>query len=473
MVNIFMDDGTSTYEFNDDETDKRKHGDGYNPKETRGKLIKLKPERAEQIKAEFDCVVVHEFGDEYHLSEEERIAKNKFYEAFKVFSKCKHKYRKLDEFVSAMREALKCLDFVADNNGIYPPDKFKKLFFQNKIFINGLSFPQFKGRERKTISWDYLTEFILSDTPAKEIYSDRDENIYSSDELTDLETVLFDEGELDNILKEDTPEDEIRKEMYFDVDTQEQTGDIAVFLNPKKSRKLIKAQPELLNEIKEIKRDKHRSDKMEMARYVYDLTSEDIESIAEYDQRHGYISISDMPEFHGDMSKDSDYNRYLLELEDWENSQIKEDYHGKLKTKEQIQEIELKQVLEANNWNIRNLYENKEKEEKLKRIRKKEKKREKDLRRKLVEMERRHKRRMGDDFESSEPKGKKKKKKKNKKDSDDIHKEKKHIKQYNNEVSETIDDLLLGTVNNMGDWDDYKSETTDWNWDSITGGNNG
>ena len=88
-------------------------------------------------------------------------------------------------------------------------------------------------------------------------------------------------------------------------------------------------------------------------------------------------------------------------------------------------------------------------------------------------MERRHKRRMGDDFESSEPKSKKKKNKKNKKNSDDNHKEKKQMKQYTNEVSEAIDDLLLGTVNNMGDWDDYKSETTDWNWDSITGGNNG
>ena len=33
-----------------------------------------------------------------------------------------------------------------------------------------------------------------------------------------------------------------------------------------------------------MKKEKRRSDKMNMARYVYDLTSEDIDSIAEYER---------------------------------------------------------------------------------------------------------------------------------------------------------------------------------------------
>ena len=414
MINILLDDETEESKF-DEDSEEIHHGKGYNPEEIRGKMIKLRPERAEKIKAEFDCVVVNDFGDEYHLSEEERIAKNKFYEAFKVFSKCKHKYRKLDEYVVAMREALKCLDFVAENNGVYSPEKFKKLFLKDKIFINGLTFPQFKGREKKTISWEYLCEFIMSDRPASEIIPKKDDEIYTEEDYDDLEETLFDEGQIDEIIAPDSEEEEYRRNLFFDRDTQEQKGNVVLFLDPKQSRKMIKQQPEMLYEIKEMKKEKRRSDKMNMARYVYDLTSEDIDSIAEYDRVHGFVSSSDVPEFKGDLTKDSDYNRYLMQLEEWENTQIKEDYHGKLKTHEQIAEIELKQLLESNNWNIRNLYENKEKEEKLKRIRKKEKKREEELRKKLVAVKARRKRRMGEEVED-EKKGKKKKKKNKKKE---------------------------------------------------------
>ena len=464
MINIILDDDeTSSVRFDDEEM---KHGDGYNPDIVRGKMIKLKPEREEKIKEEFDCVVVHEFGDEYHLSEEERIAKNKFYEAFKVFSKCKHKYRKLDEYVVAMREALKCLEFVAENNGIYPPDKFKKLFLKDKIFINGLTFPQFRGRERKTISWEYLTEFIMSDRPASEINPKHDDDILSSDDLENLEDVLFDDGELDRILEPDSPEEEYRKNLFFDVDTQDQGDDnVVVFLDTKSSRKLIKKQPEFLYQIKEMRREGIRKSKL--SRYVYDLTADDIDAIAEYDQERGYYSSSDVPEFKGDMMNDDDYNRYLMELEDWEKNEIKENYHGKLKTQQEIAEIELKQTLESHGWNIRNLYGNKEKEAKLKRIQKKEKKREKELRRKLVEVQRRRKRRMGEDVED-EKRGKKKKKKSGK---SKVDKEK---KRYKAETKENIDEFLLGTADRIdSSFGEYKEESLDWSWSSILGGNNG
>ena len=467
MINILTDDDENRFLFEDESV--KKHGDGYDPNETRGKMVRLKPEREEKIKAEFDCVVVHEFGDEYHLSEEERIAKNKFYEAFKVFSKCKHKYRKLDEYVVAMREALKCLDFVAENNGVYPPDKFKKLFFRDKIFINGLTFPQFKGRERKNISWEYLTEFIMSDRPAEEINPRNDENIFSSDDLEEMEDVLFAEGELEAILEPDSDEEEYRKNLFFDVETQDPGDDnVVIFLDPKTSRKLIKKQPEFLYEIKEMRRANLKKEKL--SRFVYDLTYDDISQIAEYDKLHGYYSSSDMPEFKGDMTNDDDYNRYLMELEEWEKTQIKQDYHGKLKTEEEIAEIELKQTLESHGWNIRNLYGNKEKEEKLRKIMKKDKKREKAIRKKLVEVQTRRKRRMGEDVDVTPKKKGKKKKKKGKKKSSKSPQEK-EVKQYKKEASESIDDFLLGAADRLdGDFDDYKEETLDWSWDSIMEG---
>lgn len=468
MVKIGFDDEEELLDeqFDEDGNPKVKHGDGFDESRERKLTVFIPEKRIQQMKDEYNCVVVHDFGDEYHLSEEERIAKNKFYEAFKRFSKCKHKYRKLDEYVVAMREAIRCLEFVAENNGVYSPDEFKKMFFRNKIYVNGLVFPEFKGREKKQISWEYLTEFILSDADPKDILpSKKADEIYTSDDYEAMEEVLFDEGELDKILAPETEDDIQRKNLYFDVDEDEPTGDTVIFLNHKKSRKFIKAQPEFLYEIKEMRRDSRKIDKL--SRYVYDLTSEDIEAIADYDQEHNYQSSSDIPEFTGDMTKDSDYRKYLLALEEFEQTQIKDNYHGKLKTLEQIQELELKQVLENHDWNIRNLYENKEKEEKLRKIQKKEKKREKELRKKLVEVQNRRKRRMGEDVQEESKKGKKKKKK----NKSDGKKKDKQIEKYKKEASENIDEFLLAAAGRTtGDFKDYKGEALDWSWDSIMSG---
>ena len=184
-------------------------------------------------------------------------------------------------------------------------------------------------------------------------------------------------------------------------------------MNNKQSRKFIKAQPEFLFEIKEMKRDGKKINRLDSL--AYDLISDDMDKIAEYDQKHNYHSSSDIPEFKGDLMNSNDYHKYLAELDEFEQTQIKDNYHGKLKTLEEINELEIKQVLEAHGWNIRNLYENKVKEEKLKKLQEKEKKREKELRKKLVDVQNRRKRRMGEDVDSNSSKKKKKDKSKKKK----------------------------------------------------------
>lgn len=466
--------------FNDDEIDEsqydengdpivKKRGDVFEDIEKRNLTVFIPERRIQQMKDEFDCVVVNDFGDEYHLSEEERIAKNKFYEAFKVFSKCKHKYRKLDEYVKAMREALKCLDFVAQNNGVYPPDEFKKMYFRNKIVINGLTLPQFKGRERKTISWDYLTDFILSDRDPSEILpNNKHDEILTPDELEELEDKLFSEGELERILRPKTEEEEYEQNLPFDVDEDDQDGkNVVVFLTNKQSKKFIKAQPEFINEIKEMRRESRKIDRL--SRFVYDITQDDLEAISMYDAKHNFQSPSDVPKFKGDLMNDKDYRKYLLELEDFEKENVKVNYYGKLKSLEQIQELELKQLLEKNNWNIRNLYENKEKEAKLRKIRKRDKKREKELRDKLVAVQERRKRRLGEEVDNTSKKNKKSKKKKKKnKDNNVDKKQKSKVSNYKKRVNEDMDDFLLETAGRLdGGFKEYKEETLDWSWDNI------
>lgn len=469
MINILLDDGGNNELF--DQPDK-KHGDGYNPDEVRGKLVRLRPEREQMIKDDFKTVVVRDFGDEYHLTEEERREKFKFYEAFKVFSKCKHKYRKLNEFVKAVREAIKCLDIVAENNGVYEPEVFKHKFFKGEIYVNGLVFPKFNGREKKSISWEYLAEFILSDAPAEEILDATDDDSYLSEEDMDMMTKkLFSEKELSNII--DTPETEENKilentyfDIYDDINTVNDNTNIVVSMSEKESRKFIKSSPEFLYTMKNIQRSKIRKDNL--SRYVYDLTSDDIDLIAEYDHEHGYYSNADMPEFKGNIFNDDDYNRYMMELNEFERTQIKRDYHGKLKTQEEIDEIELKRTLESHSWNIRNLYGNKEKEEKLRKIAKDEKKKERRIREKLIKLESRRKRRLGEDIDDEKDgKNKNKKKQKKKKDKDDNN-EKNMLKR---EISEDIDDFLLGTAGRIDDtFSSYKEDVTDWSFSNIFGG---
>jgi hypothetical protein len=54
------------------------------------KRRKLTDAHLHELMQKFTSVVVHDYGDEYHLSEEERASQNKFYEAFANARRCKH-----------------------------------------------------------------------------------------------------------------------------------------------------------------------------------------------------------------------------------------------------------------------------------------------------------------------------------------------------------------------------------------------
>lgn len=413
MIKIGFDDEPVIYDEDSLEEQEERHGDRFNYEKR--KSVYISPARLESLKKEYDCVVIHDFGDEYHLSEEEREAKNKYYNTFKALRKAKKNYRKLDEFVSVVRSALKCLDEVANNNGMYEPEEFKKLYFRGKIFINGLSFPKYKGKDRKDISWEYLTEFILSDRDSKEILPEKHENqeILTNDEILSEADKLFTKEELSEIMKAPTEKEQYERLQYFDIDTDSQDDkNIVVFLDKNDSRKIIKSQPELLYQIKEIKRNMKSSEHLKS--FAYDLTLDDIEKIEAYDQKHNYTSSSDIPKFTGDISNSKQYHKYMRQLEEYEDNCIKENYNGRMKTRSEIRELELKSLLEENGWNIRSIYNNKEKEKKLKKALKQDRKREKKLKKQLMELQTRNKRRMGEDINSSSKKSKKKQKKKKK-----------------------------------------------------------
>ena len=434
MINIMVDDNDDTlYQIDEDTGEQVKKEPSINIDIVRAKLPKLKKEREEMIKQDFSQVVVHEFGDEYHLSEEERKKKFKYYEAFKSFSKYKHKFRKFPDYIKAMREALKCLDLVAQDNFVYSPDKFKKLFFKGKIWIKGLVLPEFKGAGRRSVDTEYLLDYILSDAPAEDFLKKDDHEVYTKEELDDAFEELFTKEEqeaIDNAIAKDSDDE------YFCVPAGVYTDDddipdkMIVPISKKEMKKSVKALPDLGNLFKEIEKKSKRGSKIGMSGYISNMLMEDFDNLDEYDGSKE-VFLSKMPIFRGDMTNDTEYYKYLAKLNEWERTQIKKQYNGKLKTQEEIDAIELKKALENHNWDIRNLFGNKERAKKLERIRKEQIRKEKEIKKKLIKLQEAKKRRqLGDDYDEEEVKKNKKKAKKLKK------KGKKAMKEINKETKD-------------------------------------
>ena len=382
------------------------------------KNLYLSPERLAKMESTYGVSIVHDFGDEYHLSDEKREAQNNYYKLFARLNKCKRKYRKINEYVDCARISLQCLQAVAENNTVYSPDKFMSLVMRDKIVVTGWFYPKYNGKDRKQLSWEYISEFILSDTPSEELVKQKksEREFLTAEELEDEGKILFNEDELAQIFEEPDPDKVFKEEIHvIDLDEEEFDSDssIAVFANRNDTKEFIKSAPELLIVAKDIRKEMKSNDQLK--RLVSDMRADDIDAIEEYDSKMKFVSESDPPEFKGDITNSKDYHKYLRALEEYENTQIKMSYNGKMKTKEEIREIQLKEALESAGWNIRVLYDNQFKEKKLKRAMKADKTREKKLKERLTKVQDRSKRRMGLDVDSENSSGKKKKKDKKKK----------------------------------------------------------
>jgi hypothetical protein len=381
----------------------------------------ISPERLAKIEAEYGTVIVLDYGDEYHLTDEEREAQNNYYKLFARLNKCKRKYRKIDEFVNCARISLQCLETVAKNNTVYSPEEFMRLVMKGKINVNGWFYPKYNGRDKKQLSWEYITEFIFSDKDPKDLIKGRyNEFEFITDDEDNDEALrrLFSEEDYNNLFKIPDPEKEYREQVHvIDLD-EEEIGDessIAIYADREETKDFIKTCPEILLTVKELRKEMKSTEQLN--RYMSDIRKDDIDAIEEYDNAHNIVSDSDIPKFKGDITNSKDYHKYLRALEIYENTQIKENYNGKMRTQEEINELKLKETLEDAGWNIRALYDNQIKEKKLKKAMKVDKEREKKLKKQLTKVENRSKRRMGIDID--ETANKKKKKKKNKKKSED------------------------------------------------------
>lgn len=380
----------------------------------------LSPEKIKELTEVYQRVVVNDFGDEYHMSEEERKKKFRYYEVFSKVTKCKRKYRKLDEFVKVYRLCIDCLKVVAEENGVYNPEKFMKMVIKGEIEVFGLHFPKYVGKDKKDINWNYISEFIMDyDKDPSELSKGQKLAISDMDDEDALE-MLFTKEDLEKLMKsiDESNEDEIF--MPFDEDEDDYRPGVAIVSEKKDMKELIKFAPDVIKRVRDDVKEQRRKSSMNsrLGSFVFEMTEDDFEYIQKMDQSRGYQSDSDIPEFKGDIMKRKDYMKYLHQLDVYENEQIKVNYNGKMKTQAEINEIELKDALEKAGWNVRNLYKEKDREKKLKKAAKRDRKREEELKKRLLEVQKRQDKRSKKGIEFDAKKKKKSKKKKKDKESD-------------------------------------------------------
>ena len=348
------------------------------------KEIYISDKRKAEIMAKYQTVIVQEFGDFYHLTDEERMKREKYYEAHAIAKNVRSKIKRLDLYVSAMRRVLECVEYIAEDNGIYDPEEFKLRWMKGKIVIDGVHIPKYTGKDKKRINWDYVAKFILSDRDPDEIIA-KDVDHLDEDQIEDEAKILFRPGELEEMVRPRTEEEmSARRRKLL-------TDDAIRPLTKKEIRRVSKDNPSLILAMKEIKRKEDSLSSLN--RSGYGIQYDDMERVDNYSPyKVRNDDDGEMPEFHGSFAKKSDVRKYEYDLRQYEKHHTFELYAGKMMTPAEIQELELKDKLAEEGWNIRKLFSS-EKESRLREMTKINLKKEKKIKKSIMKMNQRNKKR--------------------------------------------------------------------------------
>ena len=401
----------------------------------------------QKLREMYSRSVVQDFNDEFHYSKEEREQLEKEHEKLIKLKNMRNRCPRLSEYVIQWRLCLEIIDEVAETNGVMSPEKFKKDVLKGKIYINGMRFPKYNGKRKKYVNWDYIMEEYILNTSSDPY--ELDTNFLDSEDL-DEEEIEIPDPMIESIIEnsKDYSENEI-----IDLIENGDEDEVATEMS-KKQLKLIKKQtPELVRGVANQKKLERKRARARMS--IYDTDEDDFEYLRRYDKKHKLGKEGGIPEFKGKISSDDDYDRYMGELEEYDDETTLIKYNGRFYTPDEMREIELKQLLEQHNWNLRKCFVDKEAEKRLRRQKKADKKKEEKIKKMLAEIKRRKESRdekingLPQGINAKELKKKKKKGKKKKKD--------KRVKRF--------DDILLDASRQEYDTiDEYQKVMEDFSW---------
>ena len=366
------------------------------------RLRKLTDNERKELERMMDHVAVHDYGedDDYNLTDSEKESRQTYYQEFSKLRNIKRKINKLDEYVRAVRQCNKCMALVATQNCSYEVGDFWERAFNGDVTVVGITYPTYIGKNRKTIDWNYVRQFI--DDPNKDLK-----------ELMNTINGVVDELESDDILP--NPEIEERLKRAYEGHPTE----VEVFVNDKKDRKKLKAdmgeetQDAILSKIKEeAKKNKSRHVTAQGIGGVYDK-QDDYEEIEKEDRKRGIWHDDDRPDITGPITSLDDLDKRYDDLVHYQYTHGSILYRDKYQSPQSAEYAEMCDALDEGGFNIRAFMDPRsETERKLEKIHKQEDKEHKKLKKRIEELDkRREARKSGKSYDELVGKKKKKDKK--------------------------------------------------------------
>jgi hypothetical protein len=133
-----------------------------------------------EIKESCLGTVVHDYGelDIYHLSNEDRNRNDILEEISPRLATLKRTYRKIDQFIEAMRIVYEAWNILEKNNYVHSKEEFFELVASGKIISNRIIMPKMKGLGKYNL--DVLTTYIANpDLDLSHLIKKEEENLKS------------------------------------------------------------------------------------------------------------------------------------------------------------------------------------------------------------------------------------------------------------------------------------------------------
>lgn len=384
----------------------------YRPRHHERARIRLTEKEIEARRKLYSQVVVHDFGDSYHMSEEEREKSNQWYQLSRQLSQVKSQYKRLDKFILAYRKVLSVVQIIAEKNIVMPPNKFVKKVIAGDIRINGVKFPKLlmPRKKRKEMNWELITRYIVDDR------LDPIELMRPETPTIDWDTVVDDPKEemkrlfgmsyekyVKNVPTESTVVD------FDDPDSLEgknvivPISQLSLIRFMKEDKTLGPALKDAIlkfRKFSKMERQMRGEDEDSYHNLVFETKYDDMEIIRDMDEERNLLrkmKKKDEFEFSGDYTNDDSVNQFVYESDEYLDKKlkvrIKGSYSDTVMTISEMEEEELRELLESKQWNIRSLYGIGKEEENVKKKVKKEQKRLKKIKDALIQSERKHEKR--------------------------------------------------------------------------------
>jgi hypothetical protein len=343
----------------------------------------IPPEELARLEEVYSKVVVQDFEDDYHMTkverEQQKIRFAKFYRLRRGYTK---KIRRLDKYIEACRLVVEIILDTAESNGVMDPDEFVRDVLTGKIKIAGLQIPKYQGKGRKTLNWDYVTEFILdSSRNIDELL--KNQSTSKCKEVLEAAPITADDMKAE--MGEEAYENMLESIRSYRPPAQASfdEGDKGVVtVETRKQRKaLAKSFPGYEKIIKDMREDSRRE-----KAYIWQIQESDLKWIREFQDERDRKLGDVRPEFTGSIMDEDAVARYMFEVEQWEKQHNLVKYGENTITEAQRDELEYRRVLEENGYNLRNLYGNKERQKRIEKKRAEEKKKIKSLKKMLTEL---------------------------------------------------------------------------------------